>query len=335
MKGAHLNYVLEKLLAHELFHSWNGKHIVPAELYEPDLSQVVKSPNIWFVEGVTTYYEALSVYRAGEHKRQTFYSLITSFIQDGNVTESLEQMSIDSWKGLNPILYTKGALVALALDLKIRWAINNARSLDDVMRQMHDELAANSKQFTAESLRKFISKIAGENLDEFFARYVTGSERLDIDKVLSQAGLKLGFGKRKLAQDVGIFFNSNTILLGIFSIVALVIAITGVYGVTSYSVSQRRQEIGIRIALGAGRGKVLRLIVGQAMALAITGVAIGLVGAYILTRILAGQLFVITPTDSATYALVSVVLSCAVLAASYIPAYRAAKLDPAIVLRYE
>jgi len=209
MKGDHLNYVLEKLLAHELFHSWNGKHIVPAELYEPDLSQVVKSPNIWFVEGVTTYYEALSVYRAGEHKRQTFYSLITSFIQDGNVTESLEQMSVDSWKGLNPILYTKGALVALALDLKIRWATNNARSLDDVMRQMHDQLATNSKQFTAESLRRFISKVAGENLDEFFARYVTGSERLDVDAVLSQAGLKLGSGKRKLAQDVGIFFNSN------------------------------------------------------------------------------------------------------------------------------
>lgn len=89
------------------------------------------------------------------------------------------------------------------------------------------------------------------------------------------------------------------------------------------------------MALGASSGQVLKLIVAQAAVLAIVGVAIGIAGAFILTRILEGQLFGVTATDSTTFAAVSLVLSLAVLAASYIPAYRASKVDPATVLRYE
>lgn len=100
-------------------------------------------------------------------------------------------------------------LVALALDLKIRWATDNARSLDDVLRQMYNGPSTGPKRFTSESLRAFIGKVAGEDLGDFFGRYVAGSERLDIEGLLGYAGLKLQFGKREYSQDVGIFFNSN------------------------------------------------------------------------------------------------------------------------------
>jgi putative ABC transport system permease protein len=127
----------------------------------------------------------------------------------------------------------------------------------------------------------------------------------------------------------------NTILLSVFAVLGLIIAITGVYGVTSYSVTQRVPELGIRMALGATHKQVLRLIIGQAIGLASIGVAIGIGGAFALTRILEGELFAIAATDPATFVIVSLVLGGSVLAASYFPAHRATKVDPAIVLRNE
>jgi predicted permease len=124
-------------------------------------------------------------------------------------------------------------------------------------------------------------------------------------------------------------------LIGIFAAIALVMAASGTYGMVAYAVAQRRQEIGIRIALGAQRSDVFRLVVGQGMALAAAGVVIGLAGAAIVTRALSKLLFDVTPTDPATFATVAAVLLGAAFVASAIPAIRAARVAPASVLGSE
>ncbi len=125
------------------------------------------------------------------------------------------------------------------------------------------------------------------------------------------------------------------ILLGAFASVALILAAVGIYGVISYSVSRRTHEIGIRMALGATRGKVVRLVVGQGMALALAGAGVGLVGALGLTRLMSGLLYGVRPTDTVTFLAVPLVLGGVAFAASYIPARRVARTDPMAALRSE
>jgi predicted permease len=124
-------------------------------------------------------------------------------------------------------------------------------------------------------------------------------------------------------------------VLGLFGLVALILAVIGIYGVTSYSVSQRTREIGIRMALGANKREVLRLILASGAKLAFLGVVIGLVVATVLTRLATSLLFGITPAYTLTFVLISAVLTFAALLACYVPARRAAKTDPLVALRYE
>ncbi len=127
----------------------------------------------------------------------------------------------------------------------------------------------------------------------------------------------------------------NTTLLSIFAAVALVLTIVGLYGVMSYSVAQRTNEIGIRVALGAQARDVLLMIVKQGSKLILIGLAIGLFGAFAVTRLIASLLFGVTAKDPFTFAAVAVLLAIVALLACYIPAWRATKVDPMEALRCE
>ncbi|HEV2246550.1 MAG TPA: ABC transporter permease, partial [Terriglobia bacterium] len=127
----------------------------------------------------------------------------------------------------------------------------------------------------------------------------------------------------------------DALVMAIFACLAVVLATTGVYGVMAYSVARRTHEIGIRMALGAEKRDVLGMVVGQGLKLSLIGVAIGIAGALALTRFLSSLLYGVTPTDPLTFAAVSLILIAVALLACYIPARRAAKVDPMVALRYE
>jgi len=138
-----------------------------------------------------------------------------------------------------------------------------------------------------------------------------------------EAVLTRNFGQRRLAM----------LLLGSFAAVALLLAVVGLYGVIAYSVARRTQEVGIRRALGAQQADILRLVLRQALMLSLVGVAIGIAGAFALTRFLKALLFHVTATDPAVFAAMAVLFAVVALAASYIPARRAARIDPMVALR--
>jgi putative ABC transport system permease protein len=124
-------------------------------------------------------------------------------------------------------------------------------------------------------------------------------------------------------------------LLGTFALLALLLASIGIYGVMSYAVAQRTHEMGIRLALGADRGRILGIVVGDGLKLALSGVGIGLIGAVLLTRFLSGMLYGVSAHDPLTLGAVAGVLMLVAAVACYIPARRAMAVDPIVALRYE
>jgi putative ABC transport system permease protein len=126
----------------------------------------------------------------------------------------------------------------------------------------------------------------------------------------------------------------RTVLVTLFAMVGLLLAAIGIYGVMAYAVAERTHELGVRIALGADRTDVVRLVLGEAIVLAAIGVAAGLAGAFATTRLMQGLLFGVTATDAATFAAISALLVATALAASYVPTRRATRVDPMVALRY-
>ncbi|HEX2457379.1 MAG TPA: FtsX-like permease family protein, partial [Vicinamibacterales bacterium] len=124
-------------------------------------------------------------------------------------------------------------------------------------------------------------------------------------------------------------------LLGFFAVIATVLGAVGIYGVLAYGVSQRTQEIGVRMALGAQRSEVMILVLRRGLVLAAAGIVIGVAGAIGLTRYMSGMLFNLTPLDPTTYVAVTTLFALVALLASYLPARRATKLDPMMALRHE
>jgi putative ABC transport system permease protein len=125
------------------------------------------------------------------------------------------------------------------------------------------------------------------------------------------------------------------LLLGMFALLALILAGVGIYGVVSYTVSQSTHEIGVRIALGADRRSILGTVLKSAMSMALLGIAIGAAGAIAATRVMKDLLFGVSATDPLTFAAVAFLLAGVTLLASYLPARRATKVDPIVALRYE
>jgi putative ABC transport system permease protein len=143
---------------------------------------------------------------------------------------------------------------------------------------------------------------------------------------------------RSMADVVGATLSTprfTGVLLGLFAMLALALSAIGIYGVLSYLVSRRTREIGIRVAIGAGRGHVLRMVLGKGLALALAGVAIGVAAAAYASRLLHTLLHDVAPGDPVTFAAVAVGLSCVAILASVIPAWRATRVDPVVALKSE
>jgi putative ABC transport system permease protein len=154
----------------------------------------------------------------------------------------------------------------------------------------------------------------------------------DIDKTVPIYQVK---SMEEMVADSGSLRRFDMWLIGAFAGLALVLAAVGIYGVMAYSVSQRTREIGIRIAMGAQQRNVLLLILGQGAKLALAGVVAGLIGAFALANVMASLLFGVSARDLATFSVVPWIVLMLILVGCYIPARRAAKVDPMVALRYE
>jgi ABC-type antimicrobial peptide transport system permease subunit len=128
---------------------------------------------------------------------------------------------------------------------------------------------------------------------------------------------------------------STTVLMVVFAALALVLGTIGIYGVLSFLVSNRTREIGVRMALGAQRGDVLRSVMGEGAKLSLAGIALGMASAFALMRVLSGELFGVGATDPLTFCGVAILVAVVAMTACYVPARRAMRVDPVVALRYE
>ncbi len=198
------------LVSHEYFHHWNVKRIRPAALGPFDYTQENYTRALWISEGITDYYSLLILARAGLITPKKYYKGLTTLIQNyretpGRLRQSAEASSFDTWIKLyrqteNSVnteisYYDKGALLGLLLDLEIRRRTGNAKSLDDVMRQLNENYARKGRGFPEEDFQKVAEQMAGGSLAEFFAAYVSGVKELPLEQALETAGLLLAARK--------------------------------------------------------------------------------------------------------------------------------------------
>lgn len=195
-----------QLVAHEFFHLWNVKRIRPKALEVFDYDNENYTPSLWFCEGTTSYYDLAIPLRAGIYNDKTYLKNLSKEITrlqttPGRLVQPASESSFDAWIKLYRYdnntnnsqisYYLKGELVSLLLDLSIREKHQNRRSLDDVMRLMWEQFGKDEIGFTPAQLKQVIESVAGTNLDDFFKRYVDGTEELPFDRYLEPFGLKL------------------------------------------------------------------------------------------------------------------------------------------------
>jgi len=191
-----------------------------------------------------------------------------------------------------------------------------------------EEIFVSDRRFTGQQT-SFVIRTDGR--PEALARAVTQAIH-EVDPAQPIFGVK---PMTQLLADAGAERRFSLLLLTLFAGIALVLSVIGIYGVMAYATSQRRHEIGIRVALGAGSREVLGLVVGQGMRLVGAGLALGLAGAWVLSRVLTSQLYEVSARDPLTYVIVAAVLGGVALVASYLPARRAIRVDPMSALRAE
>lgn len=194
------------LVSHEFFHLWNVKRIRPDALGPFDYTQENYTKMLWVAEGITDYYSDLHLRRAGLITESEFLNATARAIQSlqntpGRTEQSVEESSFDTWikfyrqdeNSANSQIsyYDKGAILGLLLDLEIRKRSNNAKSLDDVLRYLYTEFFKKNRNYGPEDFQKAAELMAGSSLEEFFRRFVRGTEELDYNAALEAAGLRL------------------------------------------------------------------------------------------------------------------------------------------------
>ena len=194
------------LVSHEFFHTWNVKALRPAGLSPYDFVHENYTDLLWVAEGTTSYYGPLLLVRAGLKKPKRYLEDLAKSIDSyrkrpGRNVQSLEMSSFDVWTKFNKpspdaanttvSFYRKGALVSLLLDLEIRRRSENAGSLDEVLRRLYERFPLSGPGYTRDDLIQTVNEIAGDDLTQFFNRYVAGTHELPFEKLLARAGLEL------------------------------------------------------------------------------------------------------------------------------------------------
>jgi predicted metalloprotease with PDZ domain len=205
------------IAAHEFFHAWNVKRIRPQTLEPVDFTKEQYTRALWFAEGVTSTYAAYTLERSGIWPKERFYADLASQISEldsrpARLWQSVEESSLDAWlekyddygrPDRSISYYNKGQIVGEILDLAIRDATDNHKSLDDVMRRMNDEYAKKGKYYDdSNGIRAVAEEVAGTSFEDFFQRYVAGTDEIPYDKFLGSAGLELKSETVKMA-DLG------------------------------------------------------------------------------------------------------------------------------------
>jgi len=204
--AAYVNSILS-VISHEFFHAWNVKRIRPDALGPFDYTRENYTKLLWVAEGITDYYGALALRRAGLMSEEEYLGSLSSMIEavqskPGRLEMSVEEASFDAWikyyrqdeNSVNSQIsyYDKGHLLGLLLDLEIRKLSNGAKSLDDVMRYLYTEFYKKNRNYTPEDFQRAAERMAGTSLENFFSRYVRGREELDYAASLSTVGLQFG-----------------------------------------------------------------------------------------------------------------------------------------------